>query len=87
MENKEDMVGSSHILPLATEIIFTVTMATGWKRGEILPKYAPDDTPQLLKISALYHKALLRNGEKTLGGGVRWGLRVTVSCPVSEVPR
>ena len=28
MENKEDMVGSSHISPLATEIIFTVTILT-----------------------------------------------------------
>ena len=44
-------------------------MATGWKN--FLPKYAPYGTSQLLKISALYHYALVRGGEKTLGGGVQ----------------
>ena len=33
LENKADMVGSSHVLPLATEIIFTVTIATGRKQN------------------------------------------------------
>ena len=32
LENKEDMVGSSHVLPLATETIFTVTIAMGRKK-------------------------------------------------------